>query len=142
MNKHLQYFCTIIIKGNYALLFICLNLEMKAKCQMETDTQLNLNISRVKKNKQILQIKHQNNGCLLFIVMYCVYNKLLRKNWNLPLNFRYFHFSTRSSTFLTACWLAIFFSIKPRQTVLQINRSGMQFQSYAGDLKRKLTKTM
>ena len=63
--------------------------------------------SKYLKNKKTIKKwyykKHQNNKCLLVLAMYYVYNKFLWKNWNLPLNFGFFHFFTRSSTFLTAC---------------------------------------
>ena len=47
----------------------------------------------------------------------CSDNEFLRKTWNLPLNFRYFYFSARSSTL----WLLIFMLYQPSQTVLWID---------------------
>ena len=69
--------------------------------------------------------KDQNNGYLLVVSMHRVYKKLLGKNWNLHLNFLYFHFSARSITFLTAYCLSIFILSHPSRTVLCIDRSGL-----------------
>ena len=73
---------------------------MEPKYLMKTDVQLNPNISRKKKKKKYIVKKHQNNECLLVVAMYHFYNRFIRKNWNFRLSFRYFHFSSRSGTFL------------------------------------------
>ena len=44
--------------------------------------------------------------------------ELLREDCNLPLSFGYFHFFTKSSTFLTASRLQNFISTDPSQTAL------------------------
>ena len=52
-----------------------------------------------------------------------VFNRFLKKTYNLPLKFEYFHFSVSSITFLTASWLPIFVSVRSSRTVLSIDRS-------------------
>ena len=59
--------------------------------KMKTDAHLNP-ISQEWETIKWYCKKLQNNEYLLALVMYYVHNKYLRKNWNLPLNFRYFHF--------------------------------------------------
>ena len=58
---------------------------------------------------------HQNNECLLVLAMYYVYNKFLKKIWNLPLNFAYFDLSVK---FGPSCWLSIFMLYQPGKIVL------------------------
>ena len=69
-----------------------------------------------------------------------VSNGILKKPWNLPLKFGYFHFSVSSSTFLTASWLPIFVSAKHSQTILLIDRSEPRFESHTGGKIRKTLK--
>ena len=54
---------------------------------------------------------------------------LKKKTLNLPLKFKYFHFSVNSSTFLTAFWLPLFVSTEPSRTMLLIDRSETRFES-------------
>ena len=61
----------------------------------------------------------------LFVGMHYVRKKLIRKNQNLLLNFGYVSLFSKSSSFLTACWLSIF-----------VSTSGQRFQS-PGVFRRK-----
>ena len=66
-------------------------------------------ISRMKNNKKILEkAAEQNNECLLFLVMFYIYNRFLKKNCNLALIFWYFQHFVGSSTSFTAFWLSNF----------------------------------
>ena len=57
---------------------------MEPKYLTKTDVQ---DVTRMKKSKK----------CLLVVAMYYVYNKFLKKSWNLPVNFGDFQFLERSS---------------------------------------------
>ena len=73
-------------------------------------------------------------------MVYHVSNRFLTKTLNLLLNFRYFHFSVSSSTFLTAFWLPLFVSAEPSQTILSIDRSEPRFESHTGGKITKIKK--
>ena len=62
-----------------------------------------------------------------------------QKTYNLPLKFRYFHFSVSSRT-LTASWLPIFVSAKLSRTILSIDRSEPRFERHAGTKITKILK--
>ena len=77
-------------------------------------------------------------------VVSCFQQNFEKKIWNffqnLPLKFRYFHFSVSSSTFMTASWLPIFVSAGPSRAVLSIDRSEPRFESHTGGNIRKTLK--
>ena len=89
---------------------------MEAKYQTKTNAQLNQNIQRVKNYKKILKALEKR----MFISRsnQLRLKELLREDCNLPLSFGYFHFFTKSSTFLTASRLQNFISTDPSQTAL------------------------
>ena len=67
--------------------------------------------------------KHQNNGSLLVVVMYYVYNKFLAKILEFVSEFWvpiFFLSICILGFFLTACWLSIFMFSQHSQTVLWI----------------------
>ena len=65
-------------------------------------------------------------------MLWHVTNKFLKKMYNLPLKFEYFHFCVSCSTFLTASWSTIFVSAESSQTILLIDRSEPRFQNCTG----------
>lgn len=73
---------------------------------MKTDGQLTPNISWKKNDKKRYSKKNQNNEAVHY-----VYNKFLKKIYNLPMNFRFFNFSARYNTFFTACTVSIYLSL-------------------------------
>ena len=72
--------------------------------------------------------------------MHYVYYEILKKTYNLPLKFGYFHFSVSSSTFKTASWLPMFVLAEPSRTILSIDRSEAKFKSHTGSKRRKTLK--
>ena len=77
--------------------------------------------------------------CIMIVMVYHVSNRFLKKTQNLPLKFRYFHFSLSSRSSLIAFQLPIFVSAEPSQTILLIHRSEPRFKRHTGG---KITKTL
>ena len=73
-------------------------------------------------------------------MMYHIFNRFLKKTYNLPLKFRYFYFSLSSSSFLTVSWLPIFVSAEPSWTISSTDRSEPRFKIIQGENKENFKK--